>query len=193
MDNYSYTAYYDLGNEEEYLAAKEVKDAINADATLITVQDKARKAWEYGYDSYYELGFITRLYEQRENASQSTQLAVNTFSIGSSLGFFTAPGEMWDTVSVEVENSVPFDTTICVGYSQEHYNYMIYYPEEYLEAYFPAGTTLTNGAPYKSYESQNRRYQAPQTIEGMIDYWITTLTELYVNAVATAAETEITE
>jgi len=193
VDNHSYTAYYDLGNEEEYLAAKAVRDAINADATLITVQDKARKAREYGYDSYYELGFITRLYEQRENDSQSTQLAVNTFSIGSSLGFFTAPGEMWDTVSVKVENSVPFDTTICVGYSQEHYNYMIYYPEEYLEAYFPAGTTLTNGAPYKSYESQNRRYQAPQTIEGMIDYWVTTLTELYGNAVATAAETEITE
>lgn len=191
VDNYSYTAYYDLGNEEAYKKAKEVKDAINADATLDTVQKKAKRAREYGYDSYYELGFITRLYEQRENGSQSTQLAVNTFSIGSSLGFFTAPGEMWDTVSIKVEKSVPFDTTICVGYSQEHYNYMIYYPEEYLEEYFPAGTTLTNGAPYKSYESQNRRYLAPQTIEGMIDYWITSLTELYGNAAT--AETELTE
>ncbi len=189
VDNYSYTAYYDLGDEEEYLKADALKKAIDSDPSLDTVSKKAAVARENGYDSYYELGFITRLYNYRKNGQTTIQLPLNTFSIGSSLGFFTAPGEMWDTVSVKVEESVPFDTTICVGYSQEQHNYMIYYPEEYLDAYFPAGTTLTNGSPYKSYESQNRRYLAPQTIEGMIDYWITSLTELYGN-VATAETLE---
>ena len=182
VDNYSYTAYYDLGDEAEYNAAKALKDQIDADASLDTISKKAAVAREHGYDSYYELGFIIRLYNYRKNSQTSVQLPLNAFSIGDSLGFFTAPGEMWDTVSVEVEENSPFATTICVGYSQEQHNYFIYYPESYLQTYFPAGTTLTNGAPYKSYESQNRRYLAPQTIEGMIDYWIDALNTLYADA-----------
>ena len=189
VDNYSYTAYYDQGNEAEYNAAKALKDQIDADASLDTVSEKAAVAREHGYDSYYELGFIIRLYNYQKNNQVSIQLPLNAFSIGSELGFFTAPGEMWDTVSLEVEGNSPFATTICVGYSQEQHNYFIYYPESYLQKYFPAGTALTNGAPYKSYESQNRRYLAPNTVEGMIDYWCDALKTLYANAIAVTAET----
>ena len=95
------------------------------------------------------------------------QLPLNTFALGNSLAFFTAPGELWDTVSMEMEEASPFDMTLCIGYSQDHFNYFVYDPDN--------GGQMT----YESYESNNYRFVAPNTINDMIRYWVDTLQKLY--------------
>ncbi len=169
VDNYTYTAISDKPSQEEYLQAKAWKEQILADTTLDTMAKKAAKAKElsagtYDYQSYYELASTVSRYERLD----TYELPLNAFAIGDHLGFFTAPAELWDTVSMEIEETSPFATTICVGYSMDYHSY---YP------YYPGWDDV--GRPYESYESECRHYVTPTTILDMIAYWKSALQKLH--------------
>ena len=182
VDNQQITIYLEHFNEERYQKALELKAYCdeNFDGSYMKYEnDYCRLNSDGMFESYYEVTATIRQYESTE---VSRQAPVNVFTLGDSLGFFTAPNELWDSVSVTVENASPFKTTICVGYSMANFGYLPYYPEAYLEAYFPAGTALTDGVPYKSYESGCRSYKAPDTVNSQVEYWIATLNRLYSQA-----------
>lgn len=168
VDNYSYTALADRPSEEEYNAAKAAKAAyeefLEANPGATSAQKRAF-CESYGYLTHFHFNNVITRY----GLNDTYQLPLNVISLGDELAFFTAPGELWDTVSMEVEEASPFAMTMCVGYSQDHFNYFVYDP--------------TNGGEmtYESYESNNYRFVAPDTINDMIAYWNLTLNELYSN------------
>ena len=166
VDNYSYTAVSDIASENEYEHAKAASATFNAwleENPNATSTEKKAKCEELGYLTWFHFNNVIT----RHGLEPTYQLPLNTFALGNSLAFFTAPGELWDTVSQEIEADSPFAMTLCIGYSQDHFNYFVYDP--------------TNGGQmtYESYESNNYRFVAPNTINDMIAYWKTTLHELY--------------
>lgn len=168
VDNYSYTATSDIATEDEYNAAKDASADFNAwleKNPNATSTDKKAECERLGYLTWFHFNNVIT----RHGLEPTYQLPLNTFALGKSLAFFTAPGELWDTVSMEVEQASPFDMTLCIGYSQDHYNYFVYDPNN--------GGQMT----YESYESNNYRFEAPTTINAMLAYWKSTLTKLYAN------------
>ncbi len=163
IDNEKYVATLDVPTEEEYLAAKEVYDYIYREGNeFTTMAERTAYCKQFGYDSIYEV----RTTVSRWDRGEGTQtLNINTVSLGKDLAFFSAPNELWDTVSVEIENASPFTTTLCFGYANGSNGYLHY----------------KMVAEYKAYEVYNHRYVAPDTILGMIEYWKTTLNEQYQN------------
>ena len=100
-------------------------------------------------------------------------MPLNVVTIGDSFGLFTAPGELWDSISMAVEDRTNLKTVFCLGYSMAHYHYFVYYPEY---------ADQPNGMPYQSYEGENRHFVAPTTVEDMIAYWSEALNRLAENA-----------
>lgn len=168
IDNYSYTATADKPTEEEYNHAKTASDTFYAwlaENPSATSAQKKAKCEELGYLTWFHFNNVIT----RHGLNETYQLPLNTFSLGSSLAFFTAPGELWDTVSMEIEEASPFNMTLSIGYSQDHYNYFVYDPNN--------GGEMT----YESYESNNYRFVAPDTVNDFIAYWKATLDQLYAN------------
>ena len=91
---------------------------------------------------------------------------MNVFSIGDQVGFYTVPGELWDSASVLIEQASAFPITICYGYSLGDYKY------------FTHGLAWT----YESYEGANYRFTVPDTLNKMMEIWEAGLEELYNNA-----------
>lgn len=168
VDNYSYTAVSDIASENEYEHAKAASADFNAwleENPNATSTQKKAKCEELGYLTWFHFNNVIT----RHGLEPTCQLPLNTFALGNSLAFYTAPGELWDTVSMEMEEASPFDMTLCIGYSQDHYNYFVYDPNN--------GGQMT----YESYESNNYRFVAPNTINDMIAYWKQTLATMYAN------------
>ncbi len=166
VDNYSYTATADIATEDEYQHAKAASDAFNAwlaENPNATSTEKKAKCEELGYLTWFHFNNVIT----RHGLNETYQLPLNTFSLGSSLAFFTAPGELWDTVSMEIEEASKFPMTLCIGYSQDHFNYFVYDPNN--------GGEMT----YESYESNNYRFVAPKTINDFIAYWKAALDDMY--------------
>ena len=173
LDHYDYLAKADNPSDEEYTKAKAVYDIFVEETQGMTLGQK--NTWvkeyceanpEYNYISAFQLGFIVnRRYTQKD-----TELPLNVVTLGKTFALFTGPFELWDSISMEVEEKSPFKTTFCLGYSMGHQHYMVYYPE-YADS--------PNGVPYDSYESENRHFKAPDTVRDMIDYWTEALNRLY--------------
>lgn len=166
VDNYSYTAISDIPTKEEYNHAKAAQTDYNAwlaENPSASSSDKRAKCEELGYLTWFHFNNVITRY----NREETYQLPLNTFALGRSLAFYTAPGELWDTVSMEMEEASPFDMTLCIGYSQDHYNYFVYDP------------TNDGEMTYESYESNNYRFVAPDTVKDFIAYWKSTLKEMY--------------
>lgn len=115
----------------------------------------------YGISSYYHAGAI----KIKAKLPETQDIEIATFSIGKTVGFFAAPGELFDLVSVEMEEKSPFDMTFTVGFADGDWKY------------FPYGPC----AEYASYESDYGRF-APGTAAGMMDMWTQQLNEFYENA-----------
>ena len=79
-------------------------------------------AARFGFTSIFH---ATRLIV-KYNLPETKTLNLNIFSIGSSVGFYTAPAELWDSFSVEMESLSPFATTFCIGYSNGSVAYIPY-------------------------------------------------------------------
>ncbi len=126
--------------------------------TLSTATERSALLQEYGFSSVYHAGAVVTKY----NMGQSMNMCLGAFSIGDQVAFYTAPGELWNTVSVEMEEASPYETTFTLGYCNGD------------GAYFTYGEALT----YENYESQYCRWVQPDTISDMIAYWKAALTRL---------------
>ncbi len=181
VDNHKILGYFDQPTQAQYEKALEMKKYCEENFTDISMAEEnnyCRLNSGGMFESYYE---VTAIINRYENPQYSKELPVNAFALGDSLGFFTAPNELWDSISVTVEEKSLYRTTICMGYSMENHGYMPYYPESYLKKYFPAGIGLVDGVPYKSYESgcRSNYYRLPDTAEQMVEYWVSTLNRFH--------------
>ena len=172
VDHYDYLAKVDTPDDEEYTKAKTVYDIYVVETAGMTLGEKntwvrnyCKEHPEYNYVSAFQLGFIVN----RRAKESDAVLPLNVVTIGKDFGLFTAPGEMWDSISMEVEDKTDLKTVFCLGYSMAHYHYFVYYPES---------ADQPNGMPYQSYEGENRHFVAPTTVQDMIKYWSETLNEL---------------
>ena len=114
-----------------------------------------------GLSSYYHSGAI----RNKAKMDKTQVMELSTISIGTSVGFFAAPGELFDLVSVEMEKSSPFNMTFTVGFADGDWKY------------FPYGPC----AEYASYESDYGRFEY-NTAAGMMQAWNTSLEALYEGA-----------
>ncbi len=165
IHNNDYSATLDIPEEEAYTQAKTVQTEANKKST---VSEKNAICKENGYESIYEVNNIVNRYEfwSKNGTVTSQVMNLNCISLGRTLAFFTAPGELYDDVSVEVEGASHFASTFCLGYANGHFNYFVY----------------NHSTEYRSYEQYNHRFVAPDTINAMISYWKSTLTSLYDTA-----------
>ena len=88
-------------------------------------------------------------------------MILNAVSVGDHFAFVTFPGEMFDTISVRMEENSPFDTTMMLGYCCHHIGYM------------PSMAAWK----YTSYETDITRF-APGTGESVADKHVEMLNEL---------------
>ena len=153
-----YTANVDHSQDSLLAYAVLVQDYYKATGSLSQATAYARP---YGISSYYHAGAI----RNKAKMAATQDLELDTFSIGTSVGFFSAPGELFDLVSVEMEESSPFAMTLTVGYANGDWKY------------FPYGPC----AEYASYESDYGRF-APNTAADMMEIWQSSLEAMYENA-----------
>ncbi|MBE6981921.1 MAG: hypothetical protein E7437_06345 [Ruminococcaceae bacterium] len=162
VDNYEYMAVVDRSDNSRYEEAKAFVAEYYDTFPGNQAPQQERLDWckARGWTCVFEASGIIRRHDKAEDTET---MPLNTLALGKHLAFYTAPGELWDTVSQEVENTGYFDTVFCVGYSMESYSYFVYDP--------------TNGGAmqYASYEGFNRIFRAPDTINAMLSYWKTTL------------------
>ncbi len=116
----------------------------------------------YGISSYYHASAIVT----KAKLPQTQEIELDVFSIGNTVGFFTAPGELFDLISIEMEEASPFAMTYTVGFSNGDWKY------------FPYGPC----AQYASYESDYGRFEVGTTAEGMMQTWLDILNEFYTGA-----------
>ena len=112
----------------------------------------------YGIRSPYHADAIVSNY----NLPETQTITLNAVRIGNELSFVTFPGEYFDMNSVYIEENSPFDTTLFLGYCNDHYGYM------------PAKLAYE----YTSYETDITRF-AENTAEEVREVYVQTLTNLY--------------
>lgn len=94
----------------------------------------------------------------------NAKMTLNAVSIGEDFAFVTFPGEMFDTISVNVEEGSPYDSTMFIGYAVHHVGYL------------PSLIAFE----YTSYETDITRYEAG-TGEAVGEQFIKMLNELKNN------------
>lgn len=114
---------------------------------------------QFGIRSPYHAGAILARAGWTE---EDGKLILNAVSIGNTLSFVTFPGEMFDTLSVRIEDNSPFTTTLMLGYCNHNMSYL---PS--LQAY-----------NYSCYETDITRF-APGSGEQVADSCIEHLQKLY--------------
>lgn len=88
-------------------------------------------------------------------------MVLNAVSLGDELAFVTFPGELFDSLSVRMEDGSPFKTTLLLGYCYHHINYL------------PSMAAFK----YGSYEVDTTRFK-PGTGEEVADTYVSMLKEL---------------
>ncbi len=168
VDNHTYTATVNHTDDDRLEEAQAFVEEYYETFPGNQESQSVRLAWcaERGWTCVFEASSIVR----RAGLGETAQMSLNALSLGDSLGFYTAPGELFDTVSVEMESASPFDMTICLGYSMGTHKYFAYDPNN--------GGAMT----YDSYEGFNSNYLAPDTINDMIAYWKEALKALHSGA-----------
>ena len=123
-------------------------------------ENQIAKAAEYGFTSVFHATRLIAKY--KEGATKDMEL--NIFSIGDSIAFYTAPAELWDSFSEELEGESPFETTFCIGYCNGGVAY-IPYKLDY----------------YTSYEYFYCLFTQEDTINEMREIYLENLNEQYEN------------
>lgn len=116
---------------------------------------------KYDFTSAYHAMAVIGKYKLAEKEN----VELDVLTIGDSMAFVTAPGELWDSVSKVMEERSPFPMSMTLGYANGD------------RKYFPHGVGYT----YRSYESDYARL-VPGTSDKVIDLWIETLKEFYKNS-----------
>ncbi len=150
-----------------YGQIKQVDEELAAGARMVLdlwkeTYDRAlcvEKGEPYGLHSpYHAMATLSNLERTTEKDSL---MVLNAVTLGKELAFVTFPGEMYDTISVRMEDNSPFRTTLMLGYCYHHIGY------------------LPSAAAYKygSYEVDVTRF-APGTGEQVADTYVEMLNEL---------------
>lgn len=140
------------------------------------VLDKAKEIWKTWHETY-DVPLCTQMglpYGIRSpyhasaiigNAGRTKEkdgkIVMNAVAIGDCLGFVTFPGEMFDGISMRIEDNSPFFTTLMLGYCYHHLGYL------------PSAA----GFKYTSYETDITRF-AEGTGEILADMYVDMLREL---------------
>ena len=80
------------------------------------------KAAAYGLHGPYHASATIKNYSRTDE--EDGKLILNAVAIGDHLAFVTYPGEMFDTISVRIEDNSPFDHTLLLGYCYHHAGYL---------------------------------------------------------------------
>ena len=95
----------------------------------------------FGIRSPYHANAIVANYSR--TTEKDGKLIMNAVSIGDDFAFVTFPGELFDAISVGVEEGSPFATTMLIGYSNGHIGYL---PSAYAFEYTSYETDITRFA-----------------------------------------------
>ena len=117
------------------------------------------KGWDLGIHSPYHAGAL--LANLTRTKEEHGWMILNAVTLGKELAFVTFPGEMYDAISVRMEDGSPFNTTLMLGYCYHHVGYL------------PSAVAYK----YGSYEVDVTR-MAPGTGEMVADTYIEMLKEL---------------
>ena len=117
------------------------------------------KGWDLGIHSPYHAGAL--LANMKRTKEEDGWMILNAVTLGQELAFVTFPGEMYDAISVRMEDNSPFATTLMLGYCYHHIGYL------------PSAVAYK----YGSYEVDVTRF-APGTGEMVADTYVDMLTEL---------------
>ena len=96
----------------------------------------------YGIRSPMHAGAIW--WNSERNDEEHGWMILNAVSVGDHFAFVTFPGEMFDSISVRMEENSPFDTTMMLGYCYHHIGYM---PSMAAWKYTSYETDITRFAP----------------------------------------------
>ena len=112
-----------------------------------------------GISSQYHAWCITA--NAKRTKEKDGWLILNAVTLGKELAFVTFPGELFDSISVRMEENSPFQTTLLLGYCYHHRNYL------------PSMAAFK----YGSYEVDTTRF-LPGTGEQVADTYVEMLKEL---------------
>ena len=157
-----YQGEVDHSQDDKYEDAVALKEYYYANPVEMNVYaNQIAKAAEYGFTSVFH---ATRLITKYELPA-TKELELNIFSIGNSVGFYTAPAELWDSFSEELEGESPFETTFCIGYCNGGVAYIPYKLDYYV-----------------AYEYFYCLFTQDDTINQMKEYYLENLEKQYENA-----------
>lgn len=114
----------------------------------------------YGFSSIHHANSVI----SKASKSATSPLEVNVFCIGTSLGFYTVPGELWAETALQTKATSPFAMTFTVGYTNVD------------GSYFPDG--IAADGTYENYETHLSAFLFPDTINILKAYWNSALTSL---------------
>lgn len=140
---------------------EEVAQAI--EFNKLSYEERKAQYKDWGYTSIYHASSIIA----KSNLGVTEDLELNAISIGNSIAFYSAPGELWAETGLKVKEYSRFAYTFTVGYSNGDWKY------------FTDGTAADG--TYQSYEGFYTRFVAPDTTNEMIAYWEEALDRLYNN------------
>lgn len=153
-----HTFYGHINHTMDHLAetAREIRHVWD---TTFDKERCAEMSKPYGIRSVYHAGAI--YWNSRRNDQEDGWMVLNAVSIGEDFAFVTFPGEMFDSISVRMEENSPFPTTMMLGYCYHHIGYL------------PSAVAYK----YTSYETDITRF-APGTGEEIADTHVAMLREL---------------
>lgn len=152
------TFYGEINHTMDHLApiAKELRQQWNKDFDTPKLMERALPL---GIHSQFHAGAIW--WNSIRNKEEDGWIILNAVSIGDNFAFVTFPGEMYDSISVRMEENSPFNTTMMLGYCYHHLGYL------------PSAVAYKYGA----YEVDITRFE-PGTGEKVADTHVEMLREL---------------
>ena len=141
--------------------AREVVAYWHSTAPKYDFAGSRKLALSYDFSSAYHAMAVIG----KSRLAQSENVEIDVVTIGDQLAFVTAPGELFDSISVEMERLSPFPMSMTLGYANGDRKYFVH------------GVGYT----YRSYESDYARC-VPGTSEKIVEMWVETLREFYKNS-----------
>jgi len=99
--------------------AKELRQQWNKDFDTAKLKERALPL---GIRSQFHAGAIW--WNSERTKEEDGWIILNAVAIGDAFAFVTFPGEMYDSISVRMEENSPFFTTMMLGYCYHHLGYL---------------------------------------------------------------------
>lgn len=157
----NYDCPIDHSRDKDVPVAREIVDYWHSTAPNYDKKGCKERALAADFSSIYHCMAVIG----KSKLAQSENVELDVLTIGDSMAFVTAPGELFDSISVEMERRSPFPMSMTLGYANGDRKYFVH------------GVGYT----YRSYESDYARC-VPGTSEKIIDMWTGTLREFYKNS-----------